>query len=294
MHDTADQERGPVTGTGLNAHPTGTLVDKALQYLRQGPAASESLAKDLMGLDKAPPLVADRIAVALLGSDPRVRRLGDGKWALTQLSLGSPKLADCAFAVVDVETTGNRAANGDRIVEIAVVAVTGDSIELIYHSLVNPERRISRFASELTRITDEMVRDKPVFREIADDVMAALAGRIFVAHNVRFDWVFLGREMRSARDLVLHGPRLCTVNLTRRLVPGLRSRSLDSVASYFGVEIENRHRATGDAIATARILRRLLDLASEMGATTLEDLKRLGRKKRKRKRSAMPKSMDDL
>ena len=88
------------------------------------------MTKDLMGLDKAPPLVADRIAVALLGADPRVRRLGDGRWALSQLSLGSPKLADCAFAVVDVETTGNRAANGDRIVEIAVVAVTGDRIEL--------------------------------------------------------------------------------------------------------------------------------------------------------------------
>jgi len=294
MHDAAGYERGPVSGTGLEAHPTGNLVDKALQYLRQGPAASGSLAKDLMGLDKAPPLVADRIAVALLGSDPRVRRLGDGRWALTQLSLGSPKLADSAFAVVDVETTGSRAANGDRIVEIAVVAVTGESVELIYHSLVNPERRISRFASSLTRITDEMVRDKPVFREISDEVMAALAGRIFVAHNVRFDWGFLGREMRSARDLVLHGPRLCTVDLTRRLVPGLRSRSLDSVAAYFGIEIEDRHRATGDAIATARIFRRLLDVASEMGATTLEDLKRLGRKKRKRKRSAMPKSMDDL
>ncbi|MEJ2239846.1 MAG: 3'-5' exonuclease [Gemmatimonadales bacterium] len=294
MHDTTNQARGPLTGTGLNAHPTGTLVDKALLYLQQGPAGSASLTKDLMGLDKAPPLVADRIAVALLGADPRVRRLGDGRWALSQLSLGSPKLADCAFAVVDVETTGNRAANGDRIVEIGVVAVTGEKIELIYHSLVNPERRISNFASSLTRITQDMVRDKPVFREIADDVMAALAGRIFVAHNVRFDWVFVGREMRSAHDLVLHGPRLCTVDLTRRLVPGLRSRSLDSVASYFGIEIEERHRATGDAVATARILRKLLNLATEMGATTLEDLKRLGRKKRKRKRSAMPKSMDDL
>ncbi len=283
-----------MTGTGLDAHPTGTLVDKALHYLQQGPANSGSLARDLMGLDRAPPLVADRIAVALLGSDPRVRRLGDGRWALAQMSLGSPKLADCAFAVVDVETTGSRASAGDKIVEIAVVALTGEKVELIYHSLVNPERRISTFASSLTRITEDMVRDKPVFGEIADDVMAALAGRVFVAHNVRFDWVFVGREMRSARDLVLHGPRLCTVDLTRRLVPGLRSRSLDSVASYFGVEIENRHRADGDAVATARILRSLLNLASDMGATTLEDLKRMGRKKRKRKKSAMPKSMDDL
>jgi DNA polymerase-3 subunit epsilon len=294
MHDAAGEARRLVTGPGLHAHPTGTLVDKALHYLQQGPADSGTIARDLIGLGRAPALVADRIAVALLGADPRVRRLGDGKWALAQMSLGSPKLSDCAFAVVDVETTGNRAANGDRIVEIAVVAVTGEKVEPIYHSLVNPERRISTFTSSLTRITEEMVRDQPVFREIADDVMAALAGRVFVAHNVRFDWVFVGREMRSARDLVLHGPRLCTVDLTRRLVPGLKSRSLDSVASYFGVEITERHRASGDAIATAHVLRRLLQLASEQGATTLEELKRLGRRKRNRKRSALPKSMDDL
>ena len=293
--DNSTQEReSPAVDGGLQGHPSGTLVDRALEYLANGPADSAALAHDVIGLRQGPPLVADRVAVALLGADPRVRRLGDGRWALAQLSLGSPELSDCAFAVVDVETTGNSAGRGDRIVEIAVVAVTGEKTELIYNSLVNPERAIPRFTSALTRITQTMVRRQPTFGEIADDVMAVLAGRVFVAHNARFDWLFVGREMRSARDLVLHGPRLCTVDLTRRLVPGLRSRSLDSVANYFGVAITDRHRAAGDAVATASVLQRLLELAREQGARTLEDLSRLGRHKRRRKKSAQPRSMDDL
>ncbi|UCD23397.1 MAG: 3'-5' exonuclease [Gemmatimonadota bacterium] len=283
-----------ISESGLQGHPGGTLVDKALQFLRAGPADSNTLARDVMGLKHGPTLVADRVVVALLGADPRVQRLGDGRWALTQLSLGSPKLADCAFAVVDVETTGNSPGQGDRIVEIAVVAVAGDKVELTYNSLVNPERPIPRFTSALTKITQPMVQRCPTFDEMADDIMAALAGRVFVAHNARFDWQFVGREMRSARDMVLSGPRLCTVDLTRRLVPGLRSRSLDSVANYFSVEINDRHRAAGDALATARVLLCLLDLASERGAQTLDDLRRMGIRRKKRGRSALPRSMDDL
>lgn len=278
---------------GIAGHAGGNLVDRAIEYLSDGPVPSLVLTRDLMGLDGAPPLVADRIAVALLGADARVRRLSDGRWALAQVTRGSPRLEDCAFAVVDVETTGTRPRAGDRIVEIAVVAVIGSSVDLILDQLVNPERPVSRFTTDLTRITDAMVKDKPTFDEIADDVMGSLAGRVFVAHNVKFDWLFVAREMRRARDLVLDGPRLCTVQLTRRLVPGLGSRCLDSVARYFGVDIEERHRAAGDALATARVLRQLLELAVDRGARTLDDLARLGRR-RTRKRSAMPRSMESL
>jgi len=279
---------------GLRAHAAGTLVERTLQLLQSGPVDSPRVAHDVLGLMGAPPLVADRVVVALLGSDPRVRRLADGRWALLEVPLGSPKLAECTFAVVDVETTGSRPGRGDRIVEIAVVAVTRTTLELVFESLLNPERPIPGATTSLTRITWEMVRDRPTFREVADDVMAALAGRIFTAHNARFDWVFLRREMRGARDYVLEGPRVCTVDLARRLLPGLKSRSLDSVAAYFGVEIGARHRAAGDALATARVLQRLLELAQERGATTLEDVRTLRPRPKRRKRSAMPRSMDEL
>ncbi len=163
-------------------------------------------------------------------------------------------------------------------------------------TLVNPERPIPRVVTGVTRISYDDVRDKPVFAEIADEVVASLAGRVFVAHNLPFDWSFVSSETRRALHLTLDGPRLCTVRLARKLISGLRSRSLDSVASYFGIEIENRHRAAGDAMATAAALSRLLDLAGDRGIDTfqkLEELTRRRKKKKRKKRRASPTPMEE-
>ena len=139
---------------------------------------------------------------------------------------GRPLLDDCAFAVVDVETTGMRAVGGDRITEIAVVLVHGDRREVIFESLVNPGRPISAMVTSITGITNEMVRAAPRFEEIAERVMEALCGRIFVAHNARFDWGFVSAELRRARALTLDGHRLCTVRLARSSSRGVRSCSI--------------------------------------------------------------------
>lgn len=278
---------------GLRVQQTGTLVDRVLDHLKAGPIDSGTMARDVIGLSGAPDVVADRVAVALMGSDPRVSRLGDGRWALANAMWDSPKIADAVFAVVDVETTGLSAARGDKIVEIAIVVATKTTLDVVYESLVNPERPVGKHTSSITQITDDMICDQPTFGEIADDVMAVLAGRVFVAHNARFDWGFVSRGLRTSRDKTLVGPQLCTVDLTRRFVPGLKRRNLDSVAAYFGVEIDARHRAAGDAVATARVLQRLLDLAMDQGAVTIDDLRFRGKRKKK-KRTAMPRSMDEL
>ncbi len=233
---------------------------------------------------------------ALLGADPRVRRRLDSRWELVRNRAGSPRLVDCAFAVVDVETTGSSPAQGDRVIEIAIAVLSGGSIELAIDTLVNPQRPIPRMISGITSITSEMIRDKPCFAEIAAEVAGALAGRIFVAHNLRFDWAFLTVETRRALDVTLDGPRLCTVQLAKRLIPGLRSRSLDSLARYLGIEIENRHRAGGDATATALALQKMLDLAGERGIDTLAELEafqRRPKRKKRRKRGALPTTMDE-
>ncbi|MFQ6045581.1 MAG: PolC-type DNA polymerase III, partial [Gemmatimonadales bacterium] len=177
--------------TGLQARPGGTLVERAIGYLGSGPADSSAIARDVLGLGVVPAAVADRVAVALLGSHPRVRRLPAGHWDLVRHQGGSPALDDVSFAVVDVETTGTRPRRGDRVVEIAIVSVADGTAEPVFESLLNPERPIPPLTRSLTRITDAMVRDRPVFGEIADEVVAALAGRVFVAHNVRFDWAFV-------------------------------------------------------------------------------------------------------
>ncbi len=285
-----------MTAAGIQARPAGALVDRALEYLGLGPAGSAALVHNVLGVTAATPPIAERLMTALLGADPRVRRRLDSRWELVRNRAGSPRLVDCAFAVVDVETTGSSPAQGDRVIEIAIAVLSGGSIELAIDTLVNPQRPIPRMISGITSITSEMIRDKPCFAEIAAEVAGALAGRIFVAHNLRFDWAFLTVETRRALDVTLDGPRLCTVQLAKRLIPGLRSRSLDSLARYLGIEIENRHRAGGDATATALALQKMLDLAGERGIDTLAELEafqRRPKRKKRRKRGALPTTMDE-
>jgi DNA polymerase-3 subunit epsilon len=245
----------------------------------------------VLGIPCAPGPVAERLAVALLAADPRVRQLTDGRWSLVAEACGSPLIEECAFAVVDVETTGMRAWGGDRITEIAVAVVHGARREIVFDSLINPERPIPSLVSSLTGITDAMVRRAPRFADVADTVLAMLGGRVFVAHNARFDWAFVGAELRRARDVALDGPRLCTVKLARRLVRGVRSCGLDNLTRFFGFENGARHRAAGDALVTAELLARLLCLARETGARTMQDLTAIEtrpRKARRRKRAARP------
>jgi DNA polymerase-3 subunit epsilon len=264
------------------------LLDRALLALGDGARPAPWLAANVLGMPKAPPAIAERLAAALLGADPRVRQLGDGRWCLVAAAAGQPLLEECPFAVVDVETTGVHAARHDRITEIAVVLVQGERRELLFESLVNPGRPIPGFYSSLTGITNAMVRDAPPFEEIADQVVAALAGRTFVAHNVRFDWHFVSQELRRSRALRLDGPRLCTVRLARRLIPHAESCSLGALGWQLAFENPARHRAGGDALVTAMLLQRLLRLAREQGARTLSELEALqgrgGVRKGKRKR----------
>jgi DNA polymerase-3 subunit epsilon len=265
---------------GLASFPDRTLVERAMTLMVVEPIQADRLARDVLGLINAPVAVAERLAVALFAADPRVTQLDDGRWALVAEAQGSPLLDECAFAVVDVETTGMRAAGPDRVTDVAVVVLQGARREVVFDSLVNPLAPIPFRIQALTRITDAMVREAPTFEQIADQLLAALAGRIFVAHNARFDWGFVVAEVRRARALALGGTRLCTVRLARRLLPALPSRSLDSLSQYFGLENPARHRAAGDALATAELLERLILLAREQGARTLADLEGLQRRAR--------------
>ena len=199
-------------------------------------------------------------------------------------------LRSLSYVVVDVETTGGQFPS-HRITEFAAVVVRGGEIVERFESLINPERPIPPFVSRLTRITWDMFRNKPTFAGIAPRVLDVLEGNVFVAHNAAFDWSFVSDEVRKATGAELVGHRLCTVRLARQLLPHLPRRSLDYVANYYGVEIEGRHRAGGDAMATARCLIHLLDEASGRGCETLHDLDVLMRKrkaKKSKRRSALP------
>ncbi|HEU4569195.1 MAG TPA: 3'-5' exonuclease [Gemmatimonadales bacterium] len=258
--------------TGLAAVPDRTLVDRALEYLAAGPRSAAELARDVLGLPAANAVIADRLAAALLGADPRVRKLDDGRWAAVAAASASPPLEEVAFAVLDVETTGTRPSDGDRVTDVAVVLVQGTRCELVYESLVNPGMHIPPWITAMTGISDALVADAPPFERIADDLLQVLAGRVFTAHNARFDWGFIDAEVKRTRGLALVGTRMCTVRLARALLPELPSRGLDALQAHFGIPNQARHRARGDALATAELLGRLLEMASERNCRTLADV----------------------
>jgi len=311
-------EVDPVSGTRLESYAPATvqtrpertlLAERAADYLRAGPADSRSLIASVCQLSVLPDLVAEHMAASLLGGHPHFGRTLDGRWRLSESPAPAwrvrpdddePLLSSLSFAVVDVETTGGRPEGGDRITEIAVVTVRDGRIAEVYETLVNPERSIPPFITRLTNISWEMVCDKAPFRDVCDEVLRVLEGHVFVAHNAAFDWRFVSSEVVRARGRELTGRRLCTVRLARRLLPQLRSRSLDWVARHYNVEIEpgRRHRAAGDALATAHCLLRLLDDARAHGCERWSDLERflaaasVRRKRRGRRPPAMPRPVD--
>lgn len=160
------------------------------------------------------------------------------------------------YAIVDIETTGGYAA-GHRITEIAIYHHDGHSITDHYRSLINPGRSIPYFITGLTGINYEMVKEAPSFANIAKEVHGWLDGRIFVAHNAHFDYSFLKKEFDEA-GISWNSKKLCTVRLSRKIIPGLHSYGLGRLAESLGVKITDRHRAGGDAFATARIFDMLL------------------------------------
>ncbi len=153
------------------------------------------------------------------------------------------------YAIVDIETTGSHAHN-NGITEIAIVLHNGKEIEGRYSSLVNPGYPIPRFVAALTGISNEMVREAPPFTDIAEAVYSHLEGRIFIAHNVNFDYSFVKYHLKEA-GFEFNARKLCTVRLSRTAFPGFRKYGLDALCQQLNIMNGERHRATGDAEATA-------------------------------------------
>lgn len=184
-------------------------------------------------------------------------------------------LRSARFAVVDVETTGTRAHGGDRVMEVGVVHVQDGVATTAIDVLVDPQRPVAPWVSRLTGIRWDMLHEAPTFLDVAERIREALEDRIFVAHNARFDWRFLSAELSRTTGRGLGAPtsrRLCTVKFARRLLSHLPRRNLDALAFHYGVRIVGRHRAGGDARATAEILLRMLADARRQDVDTWDQL----------------------
>lgn len=160
------------------------------------------------------------------------------------------------YAVIDVETTGGSFVN-ERLTEIAIYLHDGTRIVDEFSTLLNPEQPIPYMITRITGISNEMVADAPRFCEVARRIVEMTEGAIFVGHNAAFDYNFIRHEFKRL-GYNYRRPTLCTVKLSRKLLPGKQSYSLGKLCQEIGIDIENRHRAAGDALATTRLLELLL------------------------------------
>ena len=161
------------------------------------------------------------------------------------------------YAIIDVETTGG-SPSIDRVIEIAIVIYDGERVLEQYSSLINPGRKIDKYVTQLTGITDRMVQDAPTFEQVHQQVLAMFTDRIFVAHNVKFDFGLMRSEYKRL-GIDFNCKQLDTVTLARKVLPGFNSYSLGALCDSLGIDIQNRHRALGDAEATVKLLDLILN-----------------------------------
>jgi len=162
------------------------------------------------------------------------------------------------YAVVDIEATGGNHIKG-KIIEIAIIIYDGKKITKEYSTLVNPETKIDWYVTKLTKITNDMVATAPLFKDVAAEIVELIQGNIFVAHDVDFDYKFLKAELKNA-GFDINEPKVCTIKLSEKHLPDASSYSLGKLCDEMGIPIptEVRHRAAGDAVATANLLGLLL------------------------------------
>ncbi len=160
------------------------------------------------------------------------------------------------YAIIDIETTGLRITE-DRITEVAIYIHNGEEVVNTFHSLINPERYLPDFITQLTGITNGMLEEAPKFYEVAKQIVEITEGMVFVAHNAHFDYTFIKNEFKNL-GFNYQRKTLCTVRLSRKIFPHLPSYSLGNLCKHFEIPNEKRHRAEGDAQATVSLLELLL------------------------------------
>lgn len=185
------------------------------------------------------------------------------------------------YAIVDVETTGGSPVY-NRVIEVAVVLFEGNEVTGRFSSLINPDCAVPGFITALTGIRSVDLEGAPHFHEIAGKLQDILDDRVFVAHNVHFDYGFIKKEFEAC-GIPYRPKKLCTVRLSRRILPGLNSYSLGNICARLGIVNEQRHRALGDALATAKLFGHLLVAAPMSVADSL---------KRSSRESTLPPNLD--
>jgi len=247
------------------------LVQETVEMLRVcgGRASAADIADLVLKLSDIEVELAAMLVADMIKDDHRLC-VRDG--AMVELLCEDAEtrlLHEADFVVVDLETTGAKTPPC-RITEIGAYRVSQGQIVAEFQTLVNPETQIPPFIVNLTGITNQMVKDAPRFAEVAPLWLDFAGDAVLVAHNASFDVRFLNHELsRVFPGQRMANSNLCTVVLSRRIFPGLLNYRLQTVAEHFSITISNRHRAAGDALATAEIFLHVLERLSEHGVRDL-------------------------
>ena len=256
------------------------LINETVALLRSfdGKASAVSVVDFVMKIRKPEPRMARMLVADLIERDPRLS-LNIDMVELADNGFENRELAATEFVVFDLETTGAKAPPC-RITEIGAYRIRNGKVADKFETLVNPETPIPPFITNLTGIDDEMVAGAPLFADVAHDFLSFIGDSILVAHNSGFDMRFLNSEVgRVFPDYRLANPCLCTVQLSRRLLPNILNHKLKTVAEYYSIDLVNHHRASSDAYATAHIFVNLLAKLHDRGVNDLAAIRNMGSRK---------------
>lgn len=256
------------------------LVSETVSLLRSfgGSASAVSIVDFVMKIRKPDREMARILIADLIDRDPRLKLNGE-MVELADTGFENLELTETDFVVFDLETTGAKAPPC-RITEIGAYRVKNGEVAEEFQTLLNPETPIPRFITELTGISDDMVADAPLFADIVGDLLSFIGDSILVAHNSGFDMRFLNYEIgRVFTDYRIANPCLCTVLLSRKLLPDIVNHKLKTVADHYSIDLVNHHRASADAYATAHIFVNLLAKLRTEGVTDLAAIRGLGSRK---------------
>src|SRR5256885_12963920 len=252
-----------------------SLVQETFDFVLEsgGRATFTEITGSIFHLSNATEQLAASLVSDLIQNDPRFS-FEDSHLAIRADEIENQSLNLIDFVVVDVEAIASRSIP-TRVIEIGACRVVQGEIVDEFETLINPELPVPRFISALTGITDEMVRAAPPFAQIAESWLTFAGDSVLAAHNSIFDVTLLNQEIaRVFPGCRMRNAELCTVQLARRLMPDLEKHHLDALANHFGFQITERHRAAGDARATARVLLHLIDELEIRGVATLSDARK--------------------
>ncbi len=256
------------------------LISETIQLLELsgGRASAVDVVDYVMKISTPEPRIAKLLVSDLVEIDSRLRLIEDIV-ELCEDDFNSRNLGETDFVVFDLETTGAKIPPC-RITEIGAYRIKNGEIEGSFQTLVNPETPIPPFITQLTGISNRMVRHAPKFREICEEFLDFIGDSVLVAHNAPFDMRFLNHEVgKIYENYRVANPNLCTVQLSRKLLPQIENHRLHTVAEYYCIFIENRHRAGDDALATAKIFVNFLEELRILGISDVASAKHFSLRK---------------